>query len=124
MNYRLLAINRAAADEFERIFGVRPKVGASMLDLLAEQPDHQAAVKAVWSRALGGEEFTAIEEFGDPARDRRAYEMRFNTLRDRDGNRIGAYQFVYDVTERSVTGSGCAQRRRFARRRRWRRSVS
>ena len=24
----------------------------------------------------------------------------FNTLRDRDGNRIGAYQFVYDVTER------------------------
>ena len=25
--------------------------------------------------------------------------MRFNTLRDRDGNRIGAYQFVYDVTE-------------------------
>ena len=54
----------------------------------------------MWSRALAGEEFTAIEEFGDPARDRRAYEMRFNTLRDRDGNRIGAYQFVYDVTER------------------------
>ena len=26
--------------------------------------------------------------------------MRFNTLRDRDGKRIGAYQFVYDVTER------------------------
>jgi signal transduction histidine kinase len=54
----------------------------------------------VWSRALAGEAFTAIDEFGDPARDRRAYEMRFNTLRDRDGNRIGAYQFVYDVTER------------------------
>src|SRR4030095_10692089 len=46
------------------------------------------------------EEFTAIEEFGDPRRDRRFYEMRFNTLRDRDGNSIGAYQFVYDVTER------------------------
>jgi CheY-like chemotaxis protein len=26
--------------------------------------------------------------------------MRFNVLRDRDGNRIGAYQFVYDVTDR------------------------
>ena len=49
---------------------------------------------------MGGEEFTAIEEFGDPARDRRAYEMWFNTLRDRSGHRIGAYQFVYDVTER------------------------
>src|SRR4029450_5818436 len=100
VHYRWLAINRAATDEFERIFGVRPKVGDSMVDLLADQPEHQGAVKAVWSRALSGDEFTSIEEFGDPARDRRAYEMRFNTLRDRDGNRIGAYQFVYDVTER------------------------
>ena len=100
LDYRWLALNSAAVDEFERIFGVRPKVGASMLELLEDQPDHQAAVKAVWGRALAGEEFTAVEEFGDPARDRRAYEMRFNTLRDRSGTRIGAYQFVYDVTER------------------------
>jgi signal transduction histidine kinase len=71
-----------------------------MLDLLADQPEHQAAIKAVWARALDGEEFTAIEEFGDPSRDRRAYEMRFNALRDRSGHQIGAYQFVYDVTER------------------------
>ena len=100
LEYRWLAINRAAANEFERIFGKRPKVGANMLDLLASQPEHQAAVRAVWSRALAGEEFTEIGEFGDPALDRRAYEMRYNTLRDRNGNRIGAYQFVYDVTER------------------------
>ena len=100
LEYRWLAINRAAADEFERIFGVRPRVGDNMLELLADQPVQQAAVKAVWSRALAGETFTATEEFGDPARDRRAYEMRFNTLLDRDGRRIGAYQFVYDVTER------------------------
>ena len=100
LDYRWLAINRAAADEFERIFGERPQVGASMLDLLASQPEQQAAVKAVWSRALDGEEFTTIGEFGDPSRARRAYEIRFNVLRDRDGRRIGAYQFVYDVTER------------------------
>ena len=100
LEYRWLAINRAAADEFERIFGIRPRVGDSMLDLLSRQPNHQAAVRAVWSRALAGEEFAAIEEFGDPARERRAYEMRFNTLRDREGRQIGAYQFVYDVTER------------------------
>jgi len=100
LEYRWLAINRAAADEFERIFGIRPRVGDSMLDLLAERPVHQAAVKAIWSRALAGETFTAIEEFGDPSHDRRAYEMRFSTLLDRDGKCIGAYQFVYDVTER------------------------
>jgi PAS domain S-box-containing protein len=100
LDYRWLAVNKAAAGEFERIFGVRPRVGASMLELLEAQPEHRAAVKAVWSRALAGEVFTEIGEFGDPARDRRAYEMRYNTLRDRQGRRIGAYQFVYDVTER------------------------
>jgi PAS domain S-box-containing protein len=100
LDYRWLAMNRAAANEFERIFGVRPKVGDSMMELLASQPEHQAAIKAVWSRALGGEEFMIVGEFGDPARDRRFYEMRYSTLRDGNGMRIGAYQFVNDVTDR------------------------
>jgi len=81
LEYRWLAINKAAADEFARIFGKRPKVGASMLEVLADQPDHQAAVKAIWSRALAGEEFTAVQEFGHPMRDRRFYEMRQRSAR-------------------------------------------
>jgi len=101
LDYSFLAINRASADEFERIFGVRPKVGDNMLDLLADRPDHQAAVRSVWARALeDGEAFTLVDEFGDSDRDRRHYEMKFNVLRDKDGQRIGAYQFVYDVTDR------------------------
>ena len=100
LDYTLLAINRAAADEFERIYGIRPHVGDNIISLLDGQPDHQAEVKSHWSRALAGDAFTAVSEFGDPSRDRRSYEVRFNTLRNRDGNRIGAYQFVYDVTDR------------------------
>jgi PAS domain S-box-containing protein len=100
LNYRYLAINRASTEEFERIYGVRPKVGDSMLDLLSDLPVHQADVKAVWSRALAGEEFTLVQEFGDPGRDRRAYEMKFNTMRDASGAAVGAFQFVYDVTDR------------------------
>ncbi|HEU4378510.1 MAG TPA: PAS domain-containing protein [Hyphomicrobiaceae bacterium] len=98
--FRWIAINGAAAREFQRIFGVLPKVGDNMLTLLAHMPEHQAAVRAVWQRALAGEEFVEVAEFGDAGRDRRYYEMRFNALRDADGRRIGAYQFVYDVTER------------------------
>jgi PAS domain S-box-containing protein len=108
-DYRWLAINRAAANEFERIFGIRPKAGQSMLDLLADQPEHQRDVKSVWSRALAGEEFTEIAPFGDPGRDRRFYEMKFNALRDKDGVLIGAYQFVYDVTERLAAQDRLAQ---------------
>jgi signal transduction histidine kinase/CheY-like chemotaxis protein len=100
MDFRWLAINSASAREFERIFGVMPRVGESMLDLLAGKPDQQAAVRAIWERALGGEEFVEVGEFGDPGRERRFYEMRFNTLRNAAGEQIGAYQFVYDVTDR------------------------
>lgn len=100
LDYRWLAINRASADEFHRVYGIRPRVGDNMLDLLADKPEHRAEVEAAWTRALGGESFTATGAFGDPTLDRRTYEMRFNVLRDPDGRQIGAYQFVYDVTDR------------------------
>jgi len=100
LDFRFLAINQASVREFERIFGVRPQVGDSMLELLQHRPEHRDAVKAVWSRALAGEEFTAVDEFGDPALDRRYYEMKFNSLRNSRGQIVGAFQFVYDVTER------------------------
>lgn len=100
MDYRWIAINRASAKEFHRIFGVMPKIGESMLDVLAQHPEHREAVKAVWSRALAGESFTQVDAFGDSNRDRPTYEMRFDILRDKTGKQIGAYQFVYDVTER------------------------
>ena len=99
-DFNFLAINKASADEFERIFGVRPKVGDNMLDLLKDKPEHYAAVKRVWSRALAGEAFTEVDAFGDPALDRRYYEMKYDALRDERGKVIAAYQFVYDVTDR------------------------
>lgn len=100
LDYRWLAINRASADEFERIFAIRPQIGDSMLETLAHVPRHRDAVHEVWARALAGEEFTEIREFGDEDRYRRYYEMKFNTLRNAAGECIGAYQFVYDVTDR------------------------
>lgn len=100
LNFRLLAINKAGADEFERVYGIRPRVGDGLLELLQDQPQHQAEVKDMWGRALSGEEFTAVGEFGDEARDRRHYEIKFNVLRNYEGERIGAFQFVHDVTDR------------------------
>ena len=99
-DYRWLAVNNAAAAEFERIYGIRPRVGDSMLQLMAEHPEHLKEIRAVWSRALSGEVFTALGEFGDPGRARRFYEMKFDVLRDADGAQIAAYQFGYDVTVR------------------------
>jgi FixJ family two-component response regulator len=89
-DFRLIAINRASANEFERGYGVRPKVGDSILDLLRDSPVQRAAMKAVWTRALAGEQFTEILRLGEPERGPRYFEMKFNTLYDHEGKRIGA----------------------------------
>jgi PAS domain S-box-containing protein len=100
LNFCILAINRATANAFERIFGVRPRVGDNLLSLLDDRPEHRQVVKKHWSRALAGEEFTVVDEFGEPSIERRFYETKFNALRDRNGELVGAFQFVYDVTDR------------------------
>ncbi|WP_425267018.1 ATP-binding protein [Caulobacter radicis] len=99
-DFRWLAVNGAAVREFEQVFGVTPRVGERMLDLLSDQPENQAQVRSVWSRALAGEEFVKVEAYGAPGGYRRFYEMRFGVLRDDMGLQAGAYQFVYDVTAR------------------------
>ncbi|MCW6512231.1 PAS domain-containing protein [Lichenifustis flavocetrariae] len=100
LDYKILAINKANADEFQRIYGVLPVVGDNMLDLLADQPEHREQVRVGWERGLAGEEITFIEEFGDPDRVRPYYEVKFRTLRNEHGERVGCYQFATDVTER------------------------
>ena len=42
LDYRLLAVNRASAAAFERMFGKRPAIGMNILDLLADHPAEQA----------------------------------------------------------------------------------
>jgi len=99
-NYRWLAFNSACARDYMDLYGKAPTVGQSLHDLLADKPEELAEALAVWSRALGGEAFTQIAEFGDPARKRRGYEMKFEILRDADGEQVGAFLMGRDVTQR------------------------
>ncbi len=98
--YRVLAINRAGMDAFERVYGARPQVGDNMLALLGDRGDDIADVKASWDRAFAGEEYSDVREFGSAGHQRRWYEMTFRNYWDASGALAGAYQFVYDVTDR------------------------
>ncbi|KMO34407.1 histidine kinase [Methylobacterium variabile] len=100
LDFRVLAVNRAYADEFARLYGVRPAVGDDLLALLDAHPAQREVARAVWSRALAGEEFTLVEEFGDQDRRQACYELKFTALRDARGRRIGAFQYAQDVTPR------------------------
>jgi len=100
VNYNVLAINKANADEFDRVYGMRVKAGDNLLALLADRPVQLHPVKTAWSKVLAGEESTVIEHRGDPARSQSIYEIKYRPLRDHSGAQIGAFQFANDVTER------------------------
>lgn len=100
LDYNILALNTANADEFERIFGVRPVAGDNMLSLLDDQPEHREQVRIGWGQGMRNENVTIVEDFGDRRRDRPYYEVNFRPLRDDAGKQIGVFQFVTDVTER------------------------
>jgi PAS domain S-box-containing protein len=100
LDYRLLAVNRASAAAFERMFGKRPAVGMNILDLLDDHPAEQTLTRTLWTRAFAGEAFTTIQEFAGSSGNPRFYEFKFNALRDAAGAQFAAFQFVYDVTDR------------------------
>jgi len=100
LDCNILAINQASANEFDRIHGVRPRIGDNILALLADQPEQQNAARIALARGIAGEEVTFVAAYGDPARARSYYEVTFRVLRDDAGERIGAFQFATDVTAR------------------------
>jgi signal transduction histidine kinase/CheY-like chemotaxis protein len=98
LDLRLLAINPAAADAWQKMFGTRPAVG-DHLAALPMPPAQRAVLLTAWRRALKGEEFTEVLELGEGDAARHL-EMRFSLLRDAAGLPIGATQFAADVTQR------------------------
>jgi signal transduction histidine kinase/CheY-like chemotaxis protein len=109
LDYRILAINHANAEEFDRIYGFRPKVGENLLDVMADRPRQRDISQRAWARAFAGDEYTIIESRGDPAHAQSNYEIKFRTLTDDKGERIGAFQFVTDVTARVLDQHKLAQ---------------
>ncbi|MBD8788885.1 PAS domain-containing protein [Pseudomonas syringae] len=97
MNYCWLAVNAVATWEFERLFGVVPRVGNNLLEALSGEPEIREQVRLLWARALGGEEFIEITRFGESARD---FEIRYSPLRNVEGQMVGAYLFAYDISDR------------------------
>jgi len=100
LDFNIIAINRATAEEMQRVNGVTGRVGDNLLDLLAGQPAQQAAAAAAWRRAFAGEEGPFIETHGHPDRASGQYEIKFRRLRNAAGETVGAFHIVSDVSER------------------------
>lgn len=89
-DYRVIAFNNACEKEMQRIYGTQVRLKTSIDELLGEQPEELKNAKDLLRRALIGEEFTILQEFGDPQKERHYYEINFSSIRDEAGNIIGA----------------------------------
>ncbi|AFZ20504.1 PAS domain S-box protein [Allocoleopsis franciscana] len=100
LDYKYIAFNSAAKAEMLNIFGREIEIGTNLIEALAHLPEEQAKVAQIWSRALAGEEFTIIQEFGDTVRERNYYEITFSSIRDKNGQRIGASHIAKNISDR------------------------
>lgn len=96
--YRYLAYNRNHARTMKQIWGVEIHVGLCMLDVIG-RPDDRAKAQANFDRALAGESFTLIEEYGDASIERRFYEDVYSPVRGEDGRINGLAVYLTDITE-------------------------
>jgi len=95
---RLIAFNRAHSDEFFRIYEYRVQIGDCFPDLFL--PDQAPVIRAFMERALAGEIFNVVEEFGDPTIVRPYWEIAYAPLRDSTGKIIGAFHHAQDISAR------------------------
>lgn len=99
LDFKLLAINKASTDEYQRVYGVRPAVGDNLLELLKGIHRFEA-VKTLWSRVMAGETYGDVVDLGDERLGQIWYDLKFAPVRSPDGDIIGASLFGYDVTSR------------------------
>jgi signal transduction histidine kinase len=95
---RLIAFNRAHSDEFFRIYKYRVQIGDCFPDLFL--PEQSPIIRAFMERALAGEIFNVIEEFGDPTIVRPYWDIAYAPLRDGTGKIIGAFHHAQDISAR------------------------
>jgi PAS domain S-box-containing protein len=96
--YRLIAFNRAHSDEFFRIFGRRVRLGEIFPDLFP--PDQAEVMRSFMARALSGESYTVVEEFGDPDLVKPHWEVSYYPLRNEAGQIVGAFHHAKDISAR------------------------
>ena len=97
-NYNYLTFNENHKKIMKNIWGVDIKLGENILGHTKYKEDREKAKKN-FDRALNGESFTLVEQYGDEFINRRWYKNEYNPLYDESGNIIGLTVFLSDITE-------------------------
>lgn len=98
-NYCYLTFNSKHKKIMKAIWGKEIEKGMNMLEIIGRNDDREKA-KMNFNRALSGESFTAIEEYGDEGLSRLYWQDFWAPILSKTGKVIGLTCFVQDVTER------------------------
>lgn len=98
-DFHFLYFNDAYRREFQKLWRFEVEEGSSLVDALAQWPEEQQKMTALWSRALDGESFRVQADFGASESERRIYDLRFNPIRDPQGRAVGAAHIFRDITD-------------------------
>jgi len=97
--YRYRVFNENHRLTMKNIWGADIAVGKNILDYISN-PDDREKARINFDRALSGESFTLIEEYGDTELERSWYEDIYNPIIDEKGDVIGLTVFLADITAR------------------------
>ncbi|NOZ07693.1 MAG: PAS domain S-box protein [FCB group bacterium] len=97
-NYRYTAFNSSHRKTMLRLWGVEIEIGMNMLEVINDPHDRKKA-KTNFDRAMRGESFTYVEEYGESP-NRFHYENCYNPISDEQGAVIGVSVFLTDVTDK------------------------
>ena len=100
--YRYLAFNEAHRRVMKQIWDVDIYVGQNMLYDVVGRDDDREKAKRNFDRALAGEHFVVVEEFGDEKLSRRYYEDVYGPIRDANGEVVGLTVYLTDITEQKL----------------------
>lgn len=94
--YRYTSFSRSHFDTMKFIWNREIALGTNMLDFIQEIDKEKA--KNNFDRALRGESFVLVEEYGDENLDRSFWENRYDPIFDAQGHVCGLVVFVLNVS--------------------------
>ncbi|WP_162851131.1 response regulator [Panacagrimonas perspica] len=110
LEYRLTAFNQAHSDGFFGIYAYRVKVGDVFPDLFRAE-DQARVMRGFMTRALAGERFDVVQDFGDPDLSKPFWQISYTPLRDAAGKIVGAFHRAQDISARLRTEAELAAAR-------------
>jgi diguanylate cyclase (GGDEF)-like protein/PAS domain S-box-containing protein len=97
-NYCYIEFNKKHKETMMSIWGQEIKIGMNFLDIISRQDDREKA-KRNFDRALSGDSFTLIEEYGDEKLSRLFWKVFWSPIRTSSDIIYGLTCFCQDVTE-------------------------